>query len=163
MKKSIKMRKTLKRLQFLAVGKYLFVVLLAVVSCKSKPASDYDKLKNFYLSHSTTLGNFDKYTSVVVITGKGSSCLNCSNIFALDLAKRYVDNQNLLFIISDDGTKVDISGFVEKNAGNIILDYNNEFSKLGLVRGNAIIDIANHDSLGITEITEANVCSYKIE
>lgn len=139
------------------------IVLLAAVSCKSKPVADYDKLKNFCLSHSS-ISDFGQYTSVVVITGKVSTCLNCSNIFALDMAKRHIDNQGLLFIISDDGTRVDISGFVnKKNAGNVILDPDNEFGKLGLVKGNAIIDISNHDSLGITEINEANVCSYNIE
>jgi hypothetical protein len=130
-----------------------------LVSCKQVPKTSYEKLEQFCINHST-LKDLKDYNSVVVINDK-TQCLNCTNMFAKSMAKRLDKNEKILFIISDNGARVDISNYIDKKRKNVIFDYQNDFDKLGIANGSAFIDLKNRKIIATTVINAQNVRDFK--
>ena len=131
----------------------LFCFILLTNCVSEKKSSNYQKLVNF--CNENELNNIEKYHSVIVINEEGN-CINCNNSFA-KFQSKFLDQEDFLFIVSGYGTKVDISGYVDKSSENLILDPKNKVGDLGLVSSCAFIEIVNSDSLKITPVNLSNV------
>lgn len=141
------------------MNKYIIFILLVIFMISCKPKTDYEKLEQFCTSHSA-IKNLSDFNSVVIINDK-TDCLNCTNKFAKAMSKRLENNQGLLFIISDNGAMVDISDYIDKKRDNVILDFTNEFDKLNIVNGSAIIDVKDEKIISKTIINAQNVDKIK--
>ncbi len=75
--------------------------------------------------------------------------MNCNNSFATIMADS-LDVEDILFIVSCDGCKVDISPYIEIDRENVIWDKNLDFNELEIVKTCAVIDFK--DSLYINEL-----------
>lgn len=131
------------------------VLLLFILSSCYKP-SNYEKIESFY--HQFKNGDFNQFKRVIVIN-EGGTCLNCNNIFARSQVQKVNDPANL-FIVSAQGTRVDISAYISKNAPNLIMDYKNEFSHLNLVKGCTIFELENKKIVKTTLIKANNVTEF---
>lgn len=137
-------------------------ILALLVSCsnsvqgpssKTEKPSEYAQIKQFYSTHKS--GNFDKFQRIIVINEEGT-CINCNNSFSKAMG-RHIKKEEILFILSGNGTKVDMSAYVEQNQKNIILDFNNDFGKLNIVKQCAIIDIDSNHEISKTIVTTGNL------
>lgn len=149
-------------MKFSAMNKYLHLALIflfTLASCKQQPKTDYEKLEQFCLNHST-IKSLSDYNSIVVINDK-TQCLNCTNVFAKSMAKRLDKNEKILFIVSDNGAMVDISDYIDKKRENVIFDFQNEFDRLRIANGSAFIDIKGKKIISTTIINAQNVKDYE--
>ncbi|MNU95255.1 hypothetical protein D3C71_852660 [compost metagenome] len=137
----------------------LFLLLLANSCSNPKHPDEYEKIEVFYQQFKK--GNLEQYNKIIVINEEGT-CLNCNNIFARNQAEKINKTTNL-FIVSGRGTRVDISAYISKNAPNLILDHTNEFSRLNLVKGCAIIELENKKIKTITPIDAQNIQKLKLQ
>lgn len=128
----------------------LFACLLAF-SCNKK--SDVEKIREYYYSNKPD-GNFENFHKVVIINELGN-CINCNNKFALQMSDS-INNEEILFIVSCSGAKVDISPYLDKNQNNIIVDRLAKFDLLQISNACAIVDVENNYK--ITEISGGNSC-----
>ncbi|MNK24848.1 hypothetical protein D3C87_431630 [compost metagenome] len=133
----------------------LLILLLFVTGSCTKP-SNFEKIESFYRQFKQ--GDFNRFKRVIVINEEGT-CLKCNNIFAQTQAQKVDETENL-FIVSGQGTRVDISAYISKNAPNLIMDYKNEFSKLNLVKGCTVFELENRQIIKTTYIQPGNVTEF---
>jgi len=107
----------------------LLVALFFIGSGCSNKKTDFDKIQDFiHETHpNVELKNYKKLVSI----NEEGDCINCNNTFSRKMGE-VVENKSILFILSGNGTKVDISAFVDSEHTNVIWDYNNEFGLLKL-------------------------------
>ncbi|MDR0801651.1 hypothetical protein [Fluviicola sp.] len=130
------------------------------LSCTQKKLSDYEKIELFCRDHSN-ISQLDHYKRVIVINSKGT-CINCNNRFARMVSEKTNDRKSL-FIIAESGTKVDISGFIDRKYDNVILDYNAEFDQLGLTsEGCTVFDLNKGKITKKQAISIQNVGAFEI-
>ena len=84
-------------------------------------------IQQFYTDQ-TQKNDFSKYRQAIIINERGL-CLNCNNAFSLCNAKD-LDNDSTLFIISSDGTQIDISPYLSTQHPNVIWDSLYSFDSL---------------------------------
>ncbi len=122
-----------------------FIIFFCIIlfGCSS---SEKEKIINFYEKHRKS-GNVYNYRKIVVINDLGV-CMNCNNNFAAMMSDS-LDVKDILFIISCDGSKVDISSYIGIDRENVIWDKNLDFNDLKIVNNCAVIDFK--DSLRISE------------
>lgn len=137
------------------INSLLILLILVTGSCSKQ--TNYEKIERFYLQFKQ--GDFSRFKKVIVINEEGT-CLNCNNIFARNQAEK-VDETTYLFIVSGQGTRVDISAYISKNAPNLIVDYTNEFSRLNLVKGCAIFELKNRQIVNTTYIRPDNITQFQ--
>jgi len=119
--------------------------VLMLFACTSRLDSEFEKIENF-IKKQEFPRDLDSFSEIIVINDKGS-CIQCNNDFARLISSK-LEDKTTLFIISQDGTKVDISFYLENTNGeNILFDFNEEFSKLNIVNGCAIMKLSEK-SLG---------------
>lgn len=128
--------------------------MLLFSSCTNQ--TDYEKVKSFFYSKGKS--GFDEFEYIVIINEEGT-CLNCNKIFAEAMSNNIQDH-DVLFILSGNGTKIDISPFTESRDENIIMDYDKEFNKLGLVNQCALFKIDNQRIVKKIEIGKENVMNF---
>ena len=132
----------------------LLLVIILLNSCNHK-VTNYEKIETFIKK------NFNKdlngYDYLIVINEQGD-CLNCNNKFSVTLSK-YLDNNNVLYLVSTPGFNIDVSPYIKKDHSNVLLDYNNEFSKLDLVKKCAIIDFGTKKIDTIIQVDVSNIKS----
>jgi len=132
----------------------LLLVFILFYSCINK-TTNYDKIQTFIKDR------FDKdlntYDYLIVINEQGD-CLNCNNKFSLALSK-YLNNNNVLYLVSTPGFNIDVSPYIKKDHSNVLLDYKNEFSKLDLVKRCAIIDFGTEKIDTIIQVDVSNIKS----
>lgn len=133
----------------------LILLLLIAGSCTQQ--SNFEKIERFYYQFKK--GDFNQFKRVIVINEEGT-CINCNNLFAQSQAQQ-VDETTNLFIVSGQGTRVDISAYISKNAPNLIMDYKNEFSRLDLVRGCTIFELENRKIVRTTYIKPENMNQFR--
>jgi len=135
----------------------LIVPLLLLWACSSKQ-SDYEKIESFVLKNSEIkqLANFNQ----VVVISSGGECLNCNLKFSRIMAKRIDDPKNI-FIVSDNGSNIDISQYLDSKRKNIILDPRNNFGKLKLTNGSTLITIHNGKILKKIPINSTTLSRFK--
>jgi len=133
--------------------------ILFLHACSSNQESNFAKIENFIQHHGIT-EPLSKFKKLIIINDKGT-CIQCNNDFSKMISTN-LNDKTTLFIISQDGTKVNISAFLDsKNSENLILDFKEEFSKLNIVDGCAIIEI-KEESLGEkTIINTQNIKNYQ--
>src|SRR5690554_8111708 len=85
---------------------FLFTFSILFLGCNSNNLDDYDRIKLFLTKHNFS-GNLDDFNEIIVINDKGD-CIQCNNDYAKFISKKKADTK-IIFIISQDGTKVDIS------------------------------------------------------
>ncbi len=124
-------------------------------SCQ--PTSHIDKIKKYYEEHRPK-GHFEKYKKVIVISELGK-CKKCNSQFSLQSAQ-YLNYNDILFIVTGIGTKVDISPYIDISKEDLIWDIQSQFDNLNIVKACAIIDLSNGK---ITEVTPENVDNIDIE
>lgn len=122
----------------------LAVLLLFLYSCVSKEQekpvvemqvpkavqNQRELIEGFY-KHHVPDGDFDRFDRVVIINELGT-CKNCNSLFAQrQLAD--IDNDSVLFIVSSQGARIDISGYVEEPRDNVIWDTTNLFNRFHIV------------------------------
>lgn len=132
------------------------LILLSLLAGSCAKPSGYEKIERFY--HQFKKGDFGRFKRVIVINEEGT-CLNCNNIFAQSQFQK-VDEASNLFIVSAQGTRVDISAYISKNAPNLIMDYTNEFGRLNLVKGCTIFELENKQISKTTLIKADNVTQF---
>lgn len=139
------------------ISSLLVLLLLLVIRCSD--SDTYEKVEDFYKRFKT--GNLDQYNKIIVINEDGT-CLNCNNLFAKNQANN-LSSDSILFIVSGQGTRVDISAYIDKNASNLILDPENKFGELSLYKGCSIIELKNKKIKNITPINNQNVQQLKMQ
>lgn len=135
----------------------LFLLLLIVFlqSCSQKIESDYQSIESF-LNKGKYNVNLEDFSKLVVINDKGD-CIVCNNTFAKYISEN-ISKSNTLFIISQDGTKVDISAYIDiEEPSNIIFDYKDDFSDLGIIRGSGIITLKDKEVIDVFIVTPQNI------
>lgn len=130
--------------------RYLFLILLFLLGCTPKHKSKYQKIEDFVIHHSSNKSLAD-YSTLVIINAKEIKCIACDNAFSVFMSKK-VQNPKVLFIVSDDGATIDISGFLDQKRPNIILDRHEEFAKLNIVNGCSILHLNNHKIVDSIEV-----------
>lgn len=137
----------------------IILLLMILISCQQKYESDYEKIQNFLTKHSFNK-KLDRFNTIVIINDKGT-CINCNNDFA-QYTSRNLNNKNFLFIISQNGSKVDISPFINlKDSSNVVLDFNQDFYKLKIMNGSGIIKIKNDSLISKTIINSKSIKSFE--
>lgn len=134
---------------------FLFTFSILFLGCNSKNLDDYDRIKLFLTKHNFS-GNLDDFNEIIVINDKGD-CIQCNNDYAKFISKKKADTK-IIFIISQDGTKVDISPFLENsNKENIIFDYKDEFSLLNIIKGSGVIKLQDNQIKETFIVTPQNI------
>ncbi len=135
--------------------KILFLIsFVFFVSCS--PQTKYDKIEDFYYQFKED--NFSNFDYIIVINEDGT-CLNCNNSFAKAMSSN-VSSDEVLFIVSGRGFKVDISDYIDNKKKNIIWDEDELFQELNLVEKCAVIELDNLRIKKITQIDADNVEMY---
>jgi len=129
---------------------FILILLLLVFSCSlSEDEKNYNKLKTFLGNNNFEIEN---YSSILIVSESG--CMNCNKSFA-NIVKRNLNSKDNLIIISAKGTGVDISPFLESK--NTILDFENKFAKLALIKNSASIFLDNNKIDTIINIKAKNI------
>ncbi len=123
------------------------IVFISIVLLGCTDNFEKESIVKFYEEHCPS-GNIYNYRKIVVINDLGG-CMNCNNSFATIMADS-LDVEDILFIVSCDGCKVDISPYIEIDRENVIWDKNLDFNELEIVKTCAVIDFK--DSLYINEL-----------
>jgi len=137
------------------VSRVLFF-LIFLNSCNNK-VTNYEKIQIFIKNKFNK--DLKSYDYLIVINEQGD-CLNCNNKFSVTLSK-YLDNNNVLYLVSTPGFNIDVSPYIKKDYLNVLLDYENEFSKLNLVKKCAIIDLGEQKIDTIIQVDVSNVNSVE--
>lgn len=130
----------------------LISLLVLLYGCVSEQ-SDYEKVAAFI--HDNYQLKLEKYDYLIVVNEQGD-CLNCNNAFSTSIA-RYIDNDNVLYLISSPGFNIDVSPYIQKEQENVLLDFSNHFAELNLVEKCAILDLGNNKIDTIIDISLSNV------
>jgi hypothetical protein len=138
------------------MSKLGYIWLIVLVSACSFNQTDFEKIESFYTTYKN--GSFDSYRYIVVINSKGG-CLSCNNIFAKMMSKD-LENEKVLFILSGQGTKVDISAYLDRKEENVLLDLEDDFSKLNIVNYCAVLEVENNRINNVTRIDVKNIVEY---
>lgn len=133
---------------------YLFI-LFSFGSCQSP--TNYDKLVQYIETKNSQI-DLEKFDSIILISENGA-CPFCSAQFTTAISD-HISDKNLLFIVSCRGIQIDISSFIKTPHENIIVDFFNDFSKLNLAKGCAIIKISKETIDTIIEIQPQNLHNY---
>lgn len=129
----------------------LLILPFFFVSCK--PETDYEKMEHYYNSFKD--GELSQFQFVVVINEIGS-CINCNNYFSKEMAKA-LDDDKILFILSGNGTRVDMSGYINEDYQNVIWDRPARFDELKIVERCAILELKNREIIDKEEINIDNM------
>ena len=132
---------------------YIIVLILFFLTGCSK-LTNFEKIDNL-LKTEFNFNHLAEYDQIVVINELGE-CLNCNNTFT-DVMSRYIDRDNLLFLVCTSGTRIDISPFLKEEKENIILDYRNKFESLDLINHCAIFELEEERVDSIIEVSSENV------
>ncbi len=106
------------------------------INISYKDIYPYHRIEKFFLKNNT---NIDSVNAILVITNYGE-CMNCNRIFA-DYIKSYVNKKNVKIIITEEGSDIDISPFL--NSNNVIFDFEEQFLKIDVVNGTSVIFLNN--------------------
>ncbi len=134
------------------MNRFSLILLLILAACQSP--SQYQKVDDFLSSINPDI-NLKDYKSVVVINERGS-CIHCNAAFNTAISK-YIDRTEVLFVISSSGNHIDISPYLQNKYSNIVLDYANNFYKLGLVNQCAILILEHQRIDTIIDIKLDNI------
>ena len=129
------------------------ILFLSVIVIACKPETEYEKMAHYFESHSE--GDLSQFEYVIVINEIGS-CINCNNYFSKEMTKALKDDK-VLFILSGNGTKVDMSGYIQKDHKNVIWDRPAHFDELKIVEKCAILEIKDKQIIEKTEIDINNL------
>lgn len=145
------------------MNKSIVILIIGLIfsSCDEavvKPKTDFERLEQF-CSVQGLVKSLSDYYLVVVINDDGN-CLNCNNIFADKMSDR-INEENVLFILSEDGTKVDISTYIDSQSENVIWDMNGDFDKLNLVNSCSLIELENRQIIDKVVIDATNIDSFE--
>lgn len=105
------------------------------------PQHTHDKkhlIAQFY-KQNVPNGDFGCFSRVVIINERGT-CMNCNSLFA----KRQLadlDNDSVLFIISSQGARIDISGYLDSSRNNVIWDTMYLFNRFNIVDSCTVIQL----------------------
>lgn len=151
-----------KHIHFSIMNKSIVIVLLTLFfsSCGEaiKPKTEFEKLEQFCSVKGLVKSLADYY--LVVIINDDGNCLNCNNIFADKMSDR-INDENVLFILSEDGTKVDISAYIDSQSENVIWDINGDFDKLNLVESCSLFELENNKIVDKTAIDATNINTFE--
>lgn len=156
----------LRNLESIKNFKIKLAVLLLFVSCSTNEKShghlsDFDKVQAFYESNLPKEGKpFNNYKYVVVINERGD-CMNCNNTFSKKVASS-IKNESVLFILSGNGTKVDLSSFIKDEYPNVIWDQLAKFNSLQIVNKCAVLELKKNTIASITLINIDNINTFQI-
>lgn len=139
---------------FLNMTKFFLFTIISFSFLNCKSPTQYDKLNNYFKAKNEQI-NLLKFNTVIVVNETGT-CPFCSSHFTNTVAD-YIDNKKILFIIACRGVQIDISPFIGIPQDNIIIDYNNDFSKLKLTESCSIIELAERKIDTIIEIQPENL------
>ena len=131
---------------------YICILIIFFVGC-AEP-SNFERIDDL-LKSEFRFKQLTDYDQIIVINEMGE-CMKCNNTFAEGMS-RYLDRDNLLFVICSAGNRVDISPFIEEEKANVILDYGNEFESLGLIHHCAIFELDDKKVDAIVEVSTDNV------
>lgn len=140
--------------------RYLYTVCFFLVfSCTNTSLPhNLDKLKVYFKENNTDpQQKFNTFNYIVIINEIGD-CINCNNLFSKKIANS-IEREDVLFILSGNGTKVDISDFIDKDYPNVIWDQNADFNQLNIVDKCAILELSKDSILSTTLINTDNVKS----
>ena len=76
---------------------------------------------------------------------------------------KYINNENVLFVITSLGTKVDISHYIHKKNKNIIYDPSSGFNGLIAINHCAILKLKQQNIDTIIEVTNYNLRKSLLE
>jgi len=131
------------------MNKYIFIytIILLILSCNQ--VSNYEKIESLLFTE-FEFENLHEMDYIVIINELGD-CLNCNNAFSVAMSK-YIESENILFIICGTGSRVDISPYINSTSNQVIWDKRNSFIKLNLVGRSAIIKLKKQRLDTIIEI-----------
>lgn len=109
---------------------FLLIIVSAILgSCNRKAASEAEKIKSFYYQ-CVPDGDFGRFSRVVIINELGT-CMNCNNRFA-SCQYADIDNDSVLYIVSSQGARIDISKYTDSARSNVVWDTMFLFNDLGI-------------------------------
>lgn len=97
---------------------------------------DYNKIEKYLVRQDTEI---KLLKSILILTNQGV-CMNCNKKFARTI-ENYTSRSDTKIIVTAEGNSIDISSFLDSK--NVILDFNDEFSQLGLTKGTSAIFLEN--------------------
>lgn len=131
---------------------FYILIILFLVACTNRHQTKYEKIESFFKEYYGNKITLSKYKAIVIVNDKGN-CMNCTNAFSKYIAQK-ISNPKILFIISQNGVKVDISKYLNNERPNLILDRNEDFSKLNIITGSGILYLKGQ------RITDSLVIDY---
>ena len=119
-----------------------------------QPETDYSRLNSFF-NEEMDFSQLDNYATLIVINEMGD-CINCNNSFAQAMAGNE-KNDNILFLISAQGSRVDISKYLDNQEHKVLFDHRNLFNRLNLIQKSAIIKLQDEQIDTIIQIDQTNL------
>lgn len=143
-------------LRYPAISKLstLLFLILVFTAC-DEGDKEYNQIVDFFDANYKGL-TISSYDCIVVINEEGE-CMTCNNTFSLAMSN-FIDNDNILFLISSAGGTIDISNYLaDKERDNIALDFGRKFADLELIDHCAIINLEQNCIDTIIEIDLTNL------
>tara|TARA_R110002050_G_scaffold245367_1_gene382970 strand:- start:38620 stop:39069 length:450 start_codon:yes stop_codon:yes gene_type:complete len=131
------------------MNKIVTALAVSLLFFTCKQPSNYEKME-LLLHNQFEFDSLRVIDHIVVINELGD-CLNCNNSFSVAMSK-YIESENVLFIICGTGSRVDISPYYNSTSNHVIWDRRNSFNELNMVGSSAIINLKNQKIDSIIEI-----------
>jgi len=111
---------------------YLFVFVL-FAACKQAVPSKYDRIQSLLVD---SLNIRKDYKAILVLEdGSCPSCQKALNAFML----QHIDNEDILFVVSNDERFVDLSELKTINKENLIIDNKKLFYNKNIIEDSAVL------------------------
>ncbi len=114
----------------------LLTLYFILAACSKKT-----KIENYLnKNHSIKI----KSQKAVIFITEENGCMNCNRSFA-QFMEKYTSNENILFILSSDGSKIDISHYQGYTNKNVFYDLKKEFKKENITDKSSVIFLKNKE------------------
>lgn len=111
---------------------YLFVLVL-FAACEQVVPSKYDRIQTLLVD---SLNIRKDYKAILVLEdGSCPSCQKALNAFML----QHIDNEDILFVVSNDERFVDLSELKTMNKENLIIDNKKLFYNKNIIEDSAVL------------------------
>lgn len=113
-----------------------------------------DELRQFFSENYNLENIYDK--DILIVINEHGDCLNCNSNFSKLVAK-YRDDEQVVYLISTPGSKVDISFYMDYDSKNIYFDFFDKFSEISNLQSSAVYFLGENKTEDIVEINPNNI------
>ena len=130
---------------------FLYFIIL-FIGC-SKSDYNINQIKELYKEYNPGK-EFVNFRQVVIIN-ENAGCIGCNQRFASEMEAK-INDDNTLFIISGNGSKVDFSFYFDMVQDNVILDKANKMRRTDFKKKSMIIDLDPNNRIEKVTIIDIN-------